>query len=94
MGYRIKRPAATTPPPELLTFDPDRWAPPDSDRDPWRATKAHEAWCAARASWSSTRPWPTGEDQREFEEAIATPDEPFDAGPSVLDSVPVKRDRP
>jgi hypothetical protein len=62
-----------------LTFDPDSWAPPGSDRDPWRATKAHTAWCAARASWSSTRLWPTGEGQREIEEAIVTPDEPFDA---------------
>jgi hypothetical protein len=79
MGYRIKRTAATTPPPELLAFDPDRWALPGSELDPRRATKAHAAWCAARATWGSTRHWPRGEDQREIEEAIAMPDEQFDS---------------
>jgi hypothetical protein len=80
MGYRVKRRAGTTPPDELLTFDPEGWAPPGTVGDPWRETKAHAAWCAARASWSSTTPWPNGEGQRQIEEAIVTPDEAFEVG--------------
>jgi hypothetical protein len=84
---RIKRPAHASPPPELLTFDVERWAPAGVDRDdPWRPTRAHKAWCAARAAWvAAGGVWPGGQGQREMQEAIATPDEPFDAGPSKLD---------
>lgn len=77
MGYRVKRPAISMPPPELLTFDPESWLPPGGDSDPWWATRAHALWCAARADWCSTRSWPTGKDQRKVEEAIVTPDEPL-----------------
>jgi hypothetical protein len=91
MGYRIKRPAGTTPSPELVTFDPDRWAPPGSDCDPWRATKAHAAWCAARAAWASTTLWP-GKFDCETDEAIAGPDEPYDPGASIANGQPVARD--
>ncbi|MDO2361308.1 hypothetical protein [Mycobacterium avium] len=34
-----KVPASSTPPPELLTFDPEHWT--------------HEAWCNARAAWAA-----------------------------------------
>lgn len=78
MGYRRKQRLHPAAPEELLSFDVERWAPRGSHCDPWRATAAHNAWCAARAAWASTSRWPTGDDQRGIEEAITMPDEPFD----------------
>lgn len=81
MSVRLKRPAMHTPPPELLVFDAGRWAPADvAAADPRRPTRAWEAWRAARAAWvDAGGVWPGGENQREMQEAIAGPDEPFDA---------------
>jgi hypothetical protein len=61
------------------TFDVERWVPEHvAADDPWRATMAYTAWAAARAAWVATGGvWPDGEDQRALQEAIATPDEPF-----------------
>jgi hypothetical protein len=74
-----KVPASSVPPRELTEFDPDRWAPPGSDGDPRRATRAHDARCASRAAWVAVgNAWPSGEDHRELEEAMSTPDEPWD----------------
>jgi hypothetical protein len=74
VSVRIKRPAHASPPPELLTLAPAR-----REGDPWAATRAHEAWCAARAAWvAAGGAWPGGEGQREVQEAISTPDEPWD----------------
>lgn len=73
-----RRPEAVGAPlPELVTFNTERWAPPDAECDPRAATKAHQEWCAAREAWAAVNSWPTG-DQRAVEEAIVTPDEPFD----------------
>ena len=82
MSVRIKRPAHA-PPRELLTFDVARWAPPGiGPGDPWRPTRAHEAWVAARSAWvAAGGVWPGGEGQREVQDAIAMPDEPLDAPP-------------
>ncbi len=74
-----KVPASSVPPRELVLFDLDRWTLPGTNGDPWGPTRAHEAWCAARAAWvAAGGTWPTGDDQREFEEAAYTPDEPWD----------------
>jgi hypothetical protein len=74
VSVRIKRPSHASPPPELLLFDP-----PHCEGDPWAATRAYEAWCAARAAWvAAGGTWPCGEGQREVQEAISTPDEPWD----------------
>ncbi len=87
---RRKVKAVTRPAVELLTFDagqvfmastPDveRWAPSDAPRDGWRATRAWQAWKAARAAWvAGGGEWPGGEDQREQEETARWPDEPFE----------------
>jgi hypothetical protein len=73
VSVRIKRPAHASPPRELLAFNVDRWAPPGVD-PAWRATRAHEVWCAARAAWvTAGNAWPSGDGQRELEEAISTP---------------------
>ncbi|MGB8382745.1 MAG: hypothetical protein WCG47_16125 [Dermatophilaceae bacterium] len=70
--------AAAVPPSELLVFHSDRWAPVGNRDDPWSATRAHEAWRAARAAWvAAGNAWPSDEDQRELEEAMCTPDEPW-----------------
>jgi hypothetical protein len=84
VSVRIKRPAHASPPRELLVFDVDRWAPTDiAAADPWRPTRAYEAWRAARAAWVAAGGiWPGGEGQREVHEAICWPDEPFD--PSTI----------
>jgi hypothetical protein len=67
------------PSPDLLEFDVERWAPADvAADDPWRPTRAHEAWCAARRQWlAAGNEWPSGEDQRQAEEIVVMPDEPF-----------------
>jgi hypothetical protein len=71
---RRRRLPADVPPPELVTFDP-----PVCPGDPWAATRAHQAWCAARAaSVAAGGVWPGGEDQRELQEAMCIPDEPWD----------------
>lgn len=68
----MRRRAASTPPPELLAA-PMR--PADGDLGVWAA--AYRAWCAARLEWvEAGGVWPGGEDQRQIQEAIATPDEP------------------
>jgi hypothetical protein len=47
--------------------------------DPWAATEAWWAWCAARQAWvDGGGLWPPGEGQREMQQAIACPDEPWD----------------
>jgi hypothetical protein len=63
--------SAGLPPPELLTFDVEF-----DPRDPWSATRAHQAWCAARADWvAAGNVWP--DDQRELHEALCMPDQPW-----------------
>jgi hypothetical protein len=68
VSVRIKRPARASPPRELHTFDVERRAPLGVDvGDPRRPTRAHEAWCAARAAWvAAGGVWPDGEGQREI----------------------------
>jgi hypothetical protein len=69
--------AADAPPPQLVVFDPDDWSMGHRD-DPWGPTRAHQAWRAARAAWvAAGNAWPSGDDQRELEEAMCTPDEPW-----------------
>jgi hypothetical protein len=75
----VKRRTKTgpVPPPELVDFDVETWAPSDCPADdPWRPTWAHETWRGARAAWVAAGGiWP--DDQREMQEAIVTPDEPW-----------------
>jgi hypothetical protein len=91
------------PPPELVEFDVEAWAPAECCADdPWRPTWAHQQWRAARAAWVAAGGiWPSDEDQREFEEAFATPDEPFCGntdehhclGADCLDDRPTRRNQ-
>lgn len=63
-------------PPRALLVTPAE--PADGDLAVWAAD--FEAWRSARAAWvAAGGVWPGGEDQREFEEAIAVPDEPYQA---------------
>ena len=77
----MKRRQSTTgtPPPELVGFNPRDWIAAGAESDPWAPTLGHKAWCAARAEWVAAGGiWPGGDGQREIQEAILTPDEPFD----------------
>ena len=80
MSVRRKVDPVTMPPRELVEFDVERWAPTGvAFDDPWRPTRAHERWRAARAAWvAASGVWPGGEHQRRSEEAASMPDEPFD----------------
>lgn len=74
-----RRVRADAPPARLATFNPADWIPVGAAMDPWAPTRAHQAWCAARADWvAAGRAWPGGEGQRDMQEAIAVPDQPFD----------------
>lgn len=74
-----RRVAAGSPPEELFRFDPRAWIPAGAESDPFAASLGHSAWRQARAEWvAAGGNWPGGEGQREMQEAILTPDEPFD----------------
>lgn len=77
MKRRLK--VSEAPPERLARFNPRDWIPSGSESDPWAPTLGHRAWCAARAEWvAAGGVWPGGEGQREMQEAILTPDEPWD----------------
>lgn len=72
VGSPSKRRASSSAPPPALLTAPTR--PPNGDLAAWAA--AYGAWRAARVAWAAAGGvWPGGEDQRQTEEAIATPDE-------------------
>lgn len=74
-----RRVAAGSPPPELASFNPRNWIPAGAEADPFAPTLGHRAWCQARAEWVAAGGiWPGGDGQRELQEAILTPDEPWD----------------
>ena len=80
MSVRRKVDPVTMPPREWLEINVERWALTGvAFDDPWRPTRAHGVWRAARAAWvEAGGVWPGGESQRLFEEAASWPDEPWD----------------
>ena len=73
-----RRTGATLPPPELMTPPPiPTGVDPVEALLAWRA--AYDQWRTDRAAWVAVGgEWPGGEEQRELQEAMAMPDEPFD----------------